>query len=124
MSHLGLRCGLSSVERSVSVEEAMKRARLSALANRLPGELSRGQQQRVALARAPVINPKLFLLDEPLSNLDAKLRAEVRLKMCALQQRLGLTTLLVTHDPRGGADHGRSSRRHRVGQIGLAEGAV
>jgi putative spermidine/putrescine transport system ATP-binding protein len=60
--------------------------------------LSGGQQQRVALARALVINPKLFLLDEPLSNLDAKLRAEVRIEIRALQQRLGLTTLMVTHD--------------------------
>jgi len=90
--------GLGSVERSARVEEAMKLVRLSDLANRLPRELSGGQQQRVALARALVINPKLFLLDEPLSNLDAKLRAEVRLEIRALQQRLGLTTLLVTHD--------------------------
>jgi len=60
--------------------------------------LSGGQQQRVALARALVINPRIFLLDEPLSNLDAKLRAEVRLEIRSLQQRLGLTTLMVTHD--------------------------
>jgi len=90
--------GLGSAERGARVEEAMKLVRLSDLANRLPRELSGGQQQRVALARALVINPKLFLLDEPLSNLDAKLRAEVRLEIRALQQRLGLTTLLVTHD--------------------------
>jgi putative spermidine/putrescine transport system ATP-binding protein len=90
--------GLSAGERDAKVEEALKLVRLSHLAGRLPRELSGGQQQRVALARALVINPKLFLLDEPLSNLDAKLRSEVRIEIRALQQRLGLTTLLVTHD--------------------------
>jgi putative spermidine/putrescine transport system ATP-binding protein len=90
--------GLSGAERAGKVDEALKLVRLSHLAGRLPRELSGGQQQRVALARALVINPKLFLLDEPLSNLDAKLRAEVRIEIRALQQRLGLTTLMVTHD--------------------------
>jgi len=89
---------LGAAERDAKVEEALKLVRLSHLASRLPRELSGGQQQRVALARALVINPKLFLLDEPLSNLDAKLRSEVRIEIRALQQRLGLTTLLVTHD--------------------------
>ncbi len=89
---------LGAAECSAKVEEALKLVRLSHLAGRLPRELSGGQQQRVALARALVINPKLFLLDEPLSNLDAKLRSEVRIEIRALQQRLGLTTLLVTHD--------------------------
>jgi len=90
--------GLAAAERNVRIEEALKLVRLSHLGARLPRELSGGQQQRVALARALVINPKLFLLDEPLSNLDAKLRAEVRIEIRALQRRLGLTTLLVTHD--------------------------
>jgi putative spermidine/putrescine transport system ATP-binding protein len=90
--------GLGAAERNAKIEEVLKLVRLSHLAGRLPRELSGGQQQRVALARALVINPKLFLLDEPLSNLDAKLRAEVRIEIRALQQRLGLTTLLVTHD--------------------------
>jgi putative spermidine/putrescine transport system ATP-binding protein len=90
--------GLGATERNAKIEEVLKLVRLSHLAGRLPRELSGGQQQRVALARALVINPKLFLLDEPLSNLDAKLRAEVRIEIRALQQRLGLTTLLVTHD--------------------------
>ncbi len=90
--------GLSNADRAGKIEEALKLVRLAHLAGRLPRELSGGQQQRVALARALVINPKLFLLDEPLSNLDAKLRAEVRIEIRALQQRLGLTTLLVTHD--------------------------
>jgi len=90
--------GLGGAERQARVEEALRLVRLAHLGERLPRELSGGQQQRVALARALVINPKLFLLDEPLSNLDAKLRAEVRIEIRALQQRLGLTTLLVTHD--------------------------
>jgi putative spermidine/putrescine transport system ATP-binding protein len=90
--------GLGTAERDAKVAEALKLVRLSHLSTRLPRELSGGQQQRVALARALVINPRLFLLDEPLSNLDAKLRAEVRIEIRALQQRLGLTTLLVTHD--------------------------
>ena len=90
--------GLAAAKREAKVEEALKLVKLSHLADRLPRELSGGQQQRVALARALVISPKLFLLDEPLSNLDAKLRAEVRIEIRALQQRLGLTTLLVTHD--------------------------
>jgi putative spermidine/putrescine transport system ATP-binding protein len=90
--------GLGAAERETKVEEALKLVRLSHLSGRLPRELSGGQQQRVALARALVINPKVFLLDEPLSNLDAKLRSEVRIEIRALQQRLGLTTLLVTHD--------------------------
>ncbi len=90
--------GLDAAERRAKVEEVLKLVRLSHLADRLPREMSGGQQQRVALARALVINPKLFLLDEPLSNLDAKLRAEVRIEIRSLQQRLGLTTLMVTHD--------------------------
>jgi putative spermidine/putrescine transport system ATP-binding protein len=72
--------------------------RLEGLAGRLPRQLSGGQQQRVALARAMVIEPELLLLDEPLSNLDAKLREEVRVEIRQLQRTLGLTTLMVTHD--------------------------
>jgi putative spermidine/putrescine transport system ATP-binding protein len=90
--------GLNATERRAKVDDALKLVRLGHLADRLPRQLSGGQQQRVALARALVINPRIFLLDEPLSNLDAKLRAEVRLEIRSLQQRLGLTTLMVTHD--------------------------
>jgi iron(III) transport system ATP-binding protein len=71
---------------------------LGQLADRRPSELSGGQQQRVALARTIAIEPKILLLDEPLSNLDAKLRVQVRRELRSLQQRLGLTTILVTHD--------------------------
>jgi putative spermidine/putrescine transport system ATP-binding protein len=72
--------------------------RLEHLADRMPRQLSGGQQQRVALARALAVNPALLLLDEPLSNLDAKLRGEVQHEIRELQQRLGLTTVIVTHD--------------------------
>lgn len=71
---------------------------LAALADRRPSQLSGGQQQRVALARTIAVEPKIVLLDEPLSNLDAKLRVQVRRELRDLQQRLGLTTILVTHD--------------------------
>ncbi|TPW30496.1 ABC transporter ATP-binding protein [Martelella alba] len=71
---------------------------LSAFADRYPGQLSGGQQQRVALARALVIEPDVLLLDEPLSNLDANLRADMRNEIRSLQQRLGITTIFVTHD--------------------------
>ena len=78
--------------------EALDMVQMGHLAARFPRELSGGQQQRVAVARALVIRPDVFLLDEPLSNLDAKLRQSVGLEMRALQQSLGLTTVFVTHD--------------------------
>jgi putative spermidine/putrescine transport system ATP-binding protein len=80
------------------VARALKLVRLDDLGDRLPRQLSGGQQQRVALARALVIEPDVLLLDEPLSNLDAKLREEVRVEIRQLQQALGLTTVMVTHD--------------------------
>src|SRR4051794_7547128 len=78
--------------------EALRLVRLEGFANRLPRHLSGGQQQRVALARALAIRPDVLLLDEPLSNLDAKLREEVRIEIRELQRQLGLTTIMVTHD--------------------------
>ena len=80
------------------VEETLAMVRLSGYGGRLPRQLSGGQQQRVALARALAIHPDVLLLDEPLSNLDAKLRQEVRVEIRELQRQLGLTTVMVTHD--------------------------
>jgi len=80
------------------VASALRLVRLEDLGDRLPRQLSGGQQQRVALARALVIEPDALLLDEPLSNLDAKLREEVRVEIRQLQRALGLTTVMVTHD--------------------------
>lgn len=80
------------------VAQALDLVRLSGLEERLPRELSGGQQQRVALARALVTEPTVLLLDEPLSNLDAKLRAEMQVEIRRIQQEIGITTILVTHD--------------------------
>jgi multiple sugar transport system ATP-binding protein len=80
------------------VEEAAETLDISELLDRKPGALSGGQQQRVALGRAIVRDPEVFLLDEPLSNLDAKLRAEMRTELQQLQDQLGVTTIYVTHD--------------------------
>ena len=80
------------------VKAALELVSLGHLADRRPSQLSGGQQQRVAVARTIVIEPKVLLLDEPLSNLDAKMRVQVRRELRDLQQRLGLTTIFVTHD--------------------------
>ena len=80
------------------VDAILATTRLSALAGRYPGELSGGQQQRAALARALVVEPEILLLDEPLSNLDANLREEMRFEIRQLHQRYGYTTVYVTHD--------------------------
>jgi spermidine/putrescine ABC transporter ATP-binding subunit len=86
------------VELEARVAEGLRKVNLSGLEARYPGQLSGGQQQRVALARALVLSPDLLLLDEPLSNLDAKIRVQVRTEIRALQQELGITTVYVTHD--------------------------
>ena len=78
--------------------EGLRKVNLAGLEDRYPGQLSGGQQQRVALARALVLNPDVLLLDEPLSNLDAKIRVQVRAEIRKLQQELGITTVYVTHD--------------------------
>ena len=80
------------------VKDILEVCGLSDLANRFPRQMSGGQRQRVALARSLVIEPKLLLLDEPLSNLDAKLRLSMRVEIKRLQKKLGITTLFVTHD--------------------------
>ncbi|PDT10848.1 ABC transporter ATP-binding protein [Rhizobium sp. M1] len=85
-------------QRDDRVAEALTMVRLSGLENRYPSELSGGQRQRVAIARVLAIRPRVLLLDEPMSNLDAKLRGEMHVELRALQRRLGITTILVTHD--------------------------
>ena len=80
------------------VQEALELVQIAHLAKRKPNELSGGQQQRVALARAFVIEPSVLLMDEPLSNLDAKLRVQMRTVIKKLQRKLGITTIYVTHD--------------------------
>ena len=85
-------------EMETRVAEALELVQISHLADRKPNELSGGQQQRVALARAFVIEPSVLLMDEPLSNLDAKLRVQMRTVIKKLQRRLGITTIYVTHD--------------------------
>ncbi|MGH7322012.1 MAG: ABC transporter ATP-binding protein [Candidatus Rokuibacteriota bacterium] len=80
------------------VADGLRKVNLVGLEARFPGQLSGGQQQRVALARALVLNPDILLLDEPLSNLDAKIRVQVRAEIRKLQRELGITTVYVTHD--------------------------
>ena len=89
---------VGKAEAEEKVKDALALVQLDHLADRLPRQLSGGQQQRVALARALVFRPDILLLDEPLSNLDAKLRQEVRVEIRNLQKRLGITTVMVTHD--------------------------
>jgi sn-glycerol 3-phosphate transport system ATP-binding protein len=95
----GLRIrGLPRAEIRRRVEQAAEQLELGALLSRKPRQLSGGQRQRVAMGRAIVREPKLFLFDEPLSNLDAKLRVQMRGEIRRLQRRLGVTSLYVTHD--------------------------
>ena len=90
--------GVAKGEIARRVAEALELVQILPLAKRKPSELSGGQQQRVALARAFVIEPSVLLMDEPLSNLDAKLRVQMRSIIKKLQRRLGITTIYVTHD--------------------------
>ncbi len=90
--------GIPAGERKTRVEEAAEILQLSELLDRKPGQLSGGQRQRVAIGRSIVKNPKVFLFDEPLSNLDAKLRVQMRIELEALHNELGATMIYVTHD--------------------------
>jgi multiple sugar transport system ATP-binding protein len=90
--------GVSKEDRAKRVQEAAKLLGLEEYLDRKPKALSGGQRQRVAMGRAIVRNPQVFLMDEPLSNLDAKLRVQTRTQIAELQQRLGVTTVYVTHD--------------------------
>src|SRR5215218_8099400 len=90
--------GVAAAERTRRVGETLALVGLGAFTGRFPRQLSGGQQQRVALARALVIRPQILLLDEPLSNLDAKLREEMQIELRQIQRSVGTTTILVTHD--------------------------
>ena len=89
---------VTKAELRTRVGDALSRVSMSSFASRRPGQLSGGQQQRVALARALVLNPAVLLLDEPLGALDAKLRRSLKVELKALQERVGITFLYVTHD--------------------------
>jgi ABC-type Fe3+/spermidine/putrescine transport system ATPase subunit len=89
---------LGAAEIARRLQSGLEKVNLTGLESRYPGQLSGGQQQRVALARALVLNPDILLLDEPLSNLDAKIRVQVRGEIRKLQKELGITTVYVTHD--------------------------
>ena len=90
--------GVAAAERKTRVGETLELVGLGAFASRFPRQMSGGQQQRVALARALVIRPQVLLLDEPLSNLDAKLREGMQIELRQIQRTVGTTTILVTHD--------------------------
>ena len=108
-------------ERSRQVQESLDQVRMGSFAKRRPNQLSGGQQQRVALARALVIRPDVLLLDEPLSNLDAKLRIELRSEIRRICKEAGITAVYVTHDQKEAlsmADRVAIMERGRVVQVG------
>jgi putative spermidine/putrescine transport system ATP-binding protein len=116
--------GLARAERERRVAEALRLVRLEELGHRRPRELSGGQQQRVALARAIAIRPSLLLLDECLSNLDAKLREEMRGEIRDIQREAGITAVFVTHDQTEAlaiCDRVAVMREGRIEQIGTPE---
>ena len=116
--------GVARAEIDRRVREAISLVKLGDHAKKLPGQLSGGQQQRVAIARAVVLEPSLVLMDEPLSNLDAKLRLDMRTEIRRLHQSLGLTTVYVTHDQEEAlslADRLVVMREGRVQQVGTPD---
>jgi len=121
---LRLKRGLSRAERERRVREMLRVVQLDGHEGRYPGELSGGQQQRVAVARALVVEPEILLLDEPLSNLDAALREEMRFEIRRLHDAFGITTLYVTHDQAEAmviSDRIAVLQRGRLVQVGTAE---
>jgi ABC-type Fe3+/spermidine/putrescine transport system ATPase subunit len=113
--------GLNSATVQRSVQEALRVARLEELSRRMPAQLSGGQQQRVALARALAVDPGLILLDEPLSNLDARLRHELRAELLRIHHETRVTCLYVTHDQEEAlslADRLAVMNRGRIEQVG------
>ena len=116
--------GLSRAERERRVGEMLRVVQLAGYEARYPGELSGGQQQRVAVARALVVEPEILLLDEPLSNLDANLREEMRFEIRRLHEAFGITTLYVTHDQAEAmviSDRIAVLQQGRVLQVGTAD---
>src|SRR5574342_549742 len=116
--------GIARSERDRRVREILKVVQLELFEFRYPGQLSGGQQQRVALARALVVEPEILLLDEPLSNLDANLREEMRFEIRRLHEAFGITTLYVTHDQAEAmviSDRIAVLNHGRVVQVGTAE---
>src|SRR6266568_1298610 len=121
---LRLKAGVSKTERDARVKDMLRVVQLGGYESRYPGELSGGQQQRVAVARALVVEPEILLLDEPLSNLDANLREEMRFEIRRLHETFGITTLYVTHDQAEAmviSDRVAVLQTGRVVQIGSAE---
>ena len=115
---------LSRADRERRVREMLRVVRLESYGARYPAELSGGQQQRVAVARALVVEPEILLLDEPLSNLDANLREEMRFEIRRLHEAFGITTLYVTHDQAEAmviSDRIAVIHAGRVAQVGTAE---
>ncbi len=115
---------VKAAERDKKVKEALELVQLAHVADRKPSALSGGQQQRIALARALVIEPSLLLLDEPLGALDKELRESMQMEIRQLQQRLGITTVLVTHDQEEAltmADQIVVMNQGRVEQVGTPE---
>jgi iron(III) transport system ATP-binding protein len=121
----GLRfAGVGRADRDRRVDEMLRAVQLDGYGARYPGELSGGQQQRVAVARALVVEPEILLLDEPLSNLDASLREEMRFEIRRLHERFAITTLYVTHDQAEAmviSDRVAVLRDGRVVQVGPPE---
>jgi iron(III) transport system ATP-binding protein len=116
--------GVNRADRDARVRELLRVVQLAGYEGRYPGELSGGQQQRVAVARALVVEPEILLLDEPLSNLDANLREEMRFEIRRLHEQFTITTLYVTHDQAEAmviSDRIAVLEHGRVAQIGTAD---
>jgi ABC-type Fe3+/spermidine/putrescine transport system ATPase subunit len=116
--------GIARGDRDARVREMLRVVQLAGYEARYPGELSGGQQQRVAVARALVVEPEILLLDEPLSNLDANLREEMRFEIRRLHETFGITTLYVTHDQAEAmviSDRIAVLKAGRVAQVGAAD---
>ena len=121
---LRFKAGVSRVDRDRRAADMLRTVQLAGFESRYPGELSGGQQQRVAVARALVVEPEILLLDEPLSDLDANLREEMRFEIRRLHESFGITTLYVTHDQAEAmviSDRVAVLHRGRIVQAGTAE---